>query len=124
MVFAALGLDPELEVFAWFSGVATLGIVVLMALTCLAVLVYFRRNDIQAGLWRSVIAPALGFVGLITILVAVIWNFPTLIGGSQSLADFFFALVVAAVALGIVQALIMRRRNVVAYESLTTAIAV
>ena len=124
VVFAALSLDPELEVFAWFSGVATLGIVVLMALTCLAVLVYFRRNNIQAGLWRAVIAPTLGFIGLITILVAVIWNFPTLIGGSQSLADFFIALVVAALVLGVVQALIMRRRNVVAYDSLTSAIAV
>ncbi|MFT4042966.1 MAG: APC family permease [Gordonia sp. (in: high G+C Gram-positive bacteria)] len=124
VLFAAVGLDPDLQVFAWFSGVATLGIVVLMALTCLAVLVYFRRNAIATDAWRSVIAPSLGLVGLLAILVAVVVNFATLIGGSQALADFFLVIVVAAILVGVVQALIMRRRNVTAYESLTTAIAV
>ncbi|MEP9394971.1 APC family permease [Gordonia sp. VNK1] len=122
-LFAALGLDPELQVFAWFSGVATLGIVVLMALTCVAVIVYFRRKKIAAGVWRSVVAPVLGLLGLGVTLIAVVANFPTLIGGSQSLADFFFALVVAAVLIGVVQALILRRRNETAYDSLTSAIA-
>lgn len=122
-VFAVCGLDPELQVFAWFSGVATLGIVVLMALTCLAVLVYFRRADHDAGRWSTVIAPGIGLVGLVGILVIVVKYFPTLIGGSGTLADIFIGLVVAAVVLGIVQARIIKSRNAVAYENLTDAIA-
>ncbi|MCX2964076.1 APC family permease [Gordonia aquimaris] len=123
VVFAACGLDPELQVFAWFSGVATLGIVVLMALTCLAVLAYFRRHRTDAGLWQTAIAPVIGLVGLVGILLVVVANFPTLIGGSAGLADLFIALVVAAVAIGVGQALLIRRRDPVAYGALTEAIA-
>lgn len=124
-VFAVLGLDPELEVFTWFSGVATLGIVALMALTCLAVIVYFRRPGVATlGRWQSTIAPSIGLVGLVVILLAVLANFTALIGGSSVLANCFLALVVGSVLLGVAQALWMRRANVLAYTELTRAIAV
>ncbi|MCX6471906.1 MAG: APC family permease [Corynebacteriales bacterium] len=123
VVFAATQLDPELQVFAWFSGIATLGIVVLMALTCLAVLVYFRRNRVPVGAWQSTIAPVLGLAGLVSILVILVSNFTTLIGGSATLANIFIALVVASVLLGVVQARIIARRNPAAYDTLTDAIS-
>ena len=122
-VFAACRLDPELQVFAWFSGIATLGIVVLMALTCLAVIVYFRRTRSAVGAWQSLVSPLLGLVGLIAILVIVVANFATLIGGSSTLADIFIALVMLSIVIGVVQARIIARRDPVAYDTLTDAIS-
>lgn len=85
-LFALVGLDPVTQVFAWMAGTATLGVLALMALTCLAVLVYFRRTRVDTRPWQTAGAPALGFVGLLIFLYLTISNFPTLIGGSAGLA--------------------------------------
>ncbi|GAB2655716.1 APC family permease [Gordonia jinhuaensis] len=123
VIFAAAQLDPELQVFSWFSGVATLGIVVLMALTCLAVLTYFRVHSIKLNAWTGIIAPGLGMIGLVGILYMVVSNFTTLIGGSSTLAYIFIAMVVASVVIGVVQALSIRKRNPEGYAELTDAIS-
>lgn len=68
-------------------------------------------------------APAAGLIGLIGILVAVVTYFATLIGGSQGLANAFVALVVAALVIGVVQALMIRRRSPERYADLTAAIS-
>ena len=54
---ALAGLDPVTEVFAWFAGAASVGIVALMTLTSAAVLVFFRRTRIDRRPWNTVIAP-------------------------------------------------------------------
>ena len=42
---ALAGLDPVTQVFAWFVGIPSVGIVALMTLTSAAVVVYFRRTQ-------------------------------------------------------------------------------
>lgn len=79
-ICAALGLDPVLQVFTWFSGVATLAIVVMMAVTAVAVVVYFARRRTAGRAWATRIAPALGFVGLVVCAAAVAAYFPVLVG--------------------------------------------
>jgi amino acid transporter len=79
------GLDPVLEVFTWLSGIATVGIVGLMLLTCAAVLVFFRRTRVDTRLWQTLIAPALGFLGLAAVLVVLVQNLALLMGGSTAL---------------------------------------
>ena len=123
VVFALCRLDPALQVSAWFSGAATLGIVALMALTCVAVVVYFRRSTVRPGVWQSVIAPVLGLVGLLAILVVVVTNFATLIGGSSTLAVILMLVVAATLVVGVVQARMIARRDPAAYRTLTDAIA-
>lgn len=85
-VFAVAGMDPVTQVFAWMAGTATLGVLALMALTCLAVIVFFRRTRVDQRPWHTAIAPALGLVGLAACLWLTISNFSTLIGGSAELA--------------------------------------
>jgi amino acid transporter len=85
-VFALAGMDPVTQVFAWMAGTATLGVLALMALTCLAVLVFFRRTRIDHRPWQTVVAPGLGLAGLLVCLWLTISNFSTLIGGSAGLA--------------------------------------
>ena len=101
-VFALAGLDPVTQVFAWMAGTATLGVLALMALTCLAVLVYFHRSKVDTRLWQTVAAPALGLTGLIVFLWLTISNFPTLIGGSAGLATAIGAVLVVFFAAGAV----------------------
>lgn len=86
MPFAVLGLDPVLTLFAWFSGVAVLGLVVLYFLTSISVVVFFRRTRLDTRPWHTLIAPAIA-AGLIAALaVLVLTNFTLLIGGSAATA--------------------------------------
>jgi amino acid transporter len=100
LVFVVAGMGPVTQVFSWMAGAATLGVLTLMALTCLAVLVYFRRSQVDHRLWHTVAAPALGLAGLLTFLGLTITNFPTLIGGSAGLATAIGAVLVVFFAVG------------------------
>ncbi len=118
------GLDPVAQVFAWAAGTATLGVLVLLVLTCLAVIVFFARSGLDRRLWHTRIAPALGFLGLAVCLVLTIANFPTLIGGSGALALGIGGLLAVVTAVGVVLALVRRERAPVgpaAGDALATA---
>jgi amino acid transporter len=99
-VCALAGLDPVLEVFTWLSGIATVGIVGLMLLTCAAVLVFFRRTRVDTRPWQTVVAPGLGFLGLVAVLVVLVQNLPLLMGGSTALGVGAGVLLLAALVAG------------------------
>lgn len=129
--FALLGLDPLLQVFTWLSGVATVAIVVLMAVTSIAVIVYFTRNRQDRRPWNTMIAPGLGFVGLAISAVVIVAYFPVMVGDVDAAGAPTFgavtwallALVVVVPAFGYAQAAWIRRRRPTAYAKLTDAIA-
>jgi amino acid transporter len=89
-------LDPVTQVFTWFVGAASVGIVVLMTLTSAAVVVYFRRTKFDTRPWHTVIAPSLGFVGLAVLSVMTAVNLPLLVGGSDTLAAIIGVLLAGA----------------------------
>ncbi|MFN3949411.1 APC family permease [Microbacterium sp.] len=130
-VFAVLGLDPLLQVFTWFSGVATVAIVALMAVTSIAVIVYFARNRADRRAWNTVVAPALGFAGLAACAVVIVAYFPVMVGDVDADGAPVFgavtwsllALAVVVPAFGYVQGAWIRRRRPAAYAKLTDAIA-
>ena len=86
MPFAVLGLDPVLTLFAWFSGVAVLGLVVLYFLTSISVVVFFRRTRLDTRPWQTLIAPVLAAALIAALAVLVLTNFTLLIGGSAATA--------------------------------------
>jgi amino acid transporter len=106
VAFAVAGLDPVAQVFAWMAGTATLGVLVLMVLTCAAVLAFFARSGADRRVWHTRVAPVLGFVGLATCLTLTIANFPALIGGSTGLAVAIGAVLVVIALAGIAIALV------------------
>jgi len=65
LVFAIFSLDPVLNLFFWFSGLAVVAIVLIEVLVCVAVIVYFRRNREGENVFQTTIAPAIAGVGLI-----------------------------------------------------------
>ncbi|RWZ59375.1 APC family permease [Labedella populi] len=130
--FAVLGLDPVLQVFTWFAGVATLAIAVLMAATSVAVIAYFRRNrSADARMWNTVIAPVLGFVGLVVSSAVIIAYFPIMVGDVDAtgtptfgaVSVFLLALVVVFPLIGWVQGAVLQRRSPATYADLTEAIS-
>lgn len=100
LVAIVAGLDPVTQVFAWLAGVATVGIIALMVLTCLAIIVFFRRERVLTSPWRTLIAPGIGLAGLTACLLITVDNMPLLVGGSTVLATVLGALLVAAFCAG------------------------
>ena len=131
LVFAALGLDPVLQVFTWFAGVATLAIAILMAITSIAVVVYFVRTRKDKRIWNTVIAPVLGFIGLVGSAVVIGLNFPMLVGDVDAagapafgiVSGVLLGLIVLALAAGWVQGAVLKRSRPAVYATLTEAIS-
>ncbi|MFF5701336.1 APC family permease [Streptomyces sp. NPDC012794] len=117
LVVAALDLDPIGDLYAWFSGAATLGIVLLMAATSLAVIGFFRRADGRQSLWRTVVAPGGAFLGLACVVCLMVANFPLLVGTTTG-AWVIGGLVALSAVAGAVQALVLRARRPAVYERL------
>lgn len=114
-----IGLDPIGQTYTWLSGASTAGLIVLMVLTSVAVIAFFRRVPDGPGVWQAVIAPALAFLGLMAVLVLVIANFGLLVGGSVN-AIVIGGIIIAAFAAGLVGAEYLRRRRPQLYEDLHT----
>ena len=93
-VLAILGIDPLVGVFGSMAGVATVGMVLLMLTTSMAVLVFFlRKRELATGqLWTTRSAPALAVVGLLGSLWLVLSNFTLVTGGSATLSTVLAAI--------------------------------
>jgi amino acid transporter len=88
LLLAVFGVDPLVGVFGSMAGVATVGMVILMLTTSVAVLAYFARHRQSAGgrPWQTRIAPALACLGLLASLWLVLSNFTLVTGGSAALS--------------------------------------
>jgi amino acid transporter len=116
-VEALIGLDPVTQAYTWFSGAATLGVVVLMALTSLSVLVFFRRKAVAGTWWATLLAPVVALIGLGAIVFLVLQNFGLLVGGEVA-AGILLTVMGAFFVGGLVTALVMRSRRPEAYAAL------
>lgn len=67
-VAALLGADPYLQVFLWSAAPGVLGILLLEAITAVAVVAYFRRHGGEFSVWRVLVAPAIAALGLFVLI--------------------------------------------------------
>ena len=97
LVSAVAQLDPVTEIYAWYSGMGAVGVILLMALTSLAVIAFgrWRRDRVPASPSAVTVAATLGGLGLLVVLAVSVWNLPLLVGGST-------AAVICGVTLGAV----------------------
>ena len=94
-------LDPIAQFYTWFAAATTVGFVVLLIATSVAVLVFFGRDRRGHSQWRVRIAPALGLAGLAVTLVLILGNLDGL-AGSSALGWGIVGLLVLSFALGAV----------------------
>ena len=97
VVFAISGADPYTVYAASLIAVGTLGIVALQAMASLSVVAFFwKRPDRQ--LWQGVIAPLIGFIGLVTAFFLAAMHYNTLTGSDNKIVNLVpFALLVIAI---------------------------
>jgi amino acid transporter len=79
-LFALRGLDPVLNLFYWFSGLAVVAIVLVEILVSVAVVVYFRRTREDTRPWHTLVAPVLSAIGLLVGLYLLVSRFGLLAG--------------------------------------------
>ena len=110
LIFAALDADPILQLFAWFSNLATLCVILLMAMTSIAVCVYFHRHpEFKVGLIRGRILPIFSCLALLIVLLLAVVHFDVLTGASQLLSYSLCAVIPAALLGGIYLAARLRK---------------
>ncbi|HEX9030412.1 MAG TPA: APC family permease [Streptosporangiaceae bacterium] len=80
VVFAIGGWDPMTHLFFWLGTTGGFGILLLLALTAIAVITFFARDSRGEGIWQRLIAPAIAAVLLIGIVVLAVQNYGTLLG--------------------------------------------
>lgn len=106
-VVLVTGMDPITEAYGTLAGAIGYGIIVLMAATSLAVIVYFRRRGGPRFGWRSTVAPAFAFVALVAIGVVSFANIDILTGDPTK-SIIVIGYLAAAVLVGIVLAVVRR----------------
>ncbi|HEY3682048.1 MAG TPA: APC family permease [Streptosporangiaceae bacterium] len=75
--FAIGGLDPYRQLVTVMSGLSTLGIILLQTFASIAIVVYFRRRG-DRRYARTLVAPVLGCLGMLTATALLLRNFATL----------------------------------------------
>jgi amino acid transporter len=111
--FALSGAPPMQDLFFDLGTTGGFGIILLLALTSVAVIAFFARDPDGETAWRRLIAPGVAFVLLAGIVVLVVAHYATLLGtGPGSPATWALPSAYAAAAvIGVVWAVIMRARR-------------
>ncbi|WP_231939743.1 APC family permease [Brevibacterium siliguriense] len=116
VIFAVVGsgsddpLFPVVTLFTWLTNMGAFGLVLLMALTALAVVGFLCTKTGEYSLWTRVIAPGLSAVGLLALFVAIVINFNVLIGaeGTTILSWLLPAIVLVPGLIGTIWAVVLR----------------
>lgn len=116
-LFRIADLDPILQVVPAMLGFGTLAIVVLQALAALSIVVHFRRaGDPRLG--STLVAPAIGFIGLSFIVVMAVTHFDVVAGSTEKTITNLPWLLVLALVIGVGQALYLKSNQSEAYDGL------
>lgn len=103
------GVDPILY-YAAILGVLSVGFLVMLLLTDVAVVRYMKANGGEhSSVWATVVCPVIAFIGLFACLVLAVQNFDLIIGGSRGLANFMLAVTTAIFLGGCAMALFLKR---------------
>lgn len=79
IIAAVTQIDPVVSLFFVGTNLGALGVLILMVLTSIAVIGYFRERPGLERPWSRTVAPALGGLLLTLVLVLVLDNFHTLL---------------------------------------------
>jgi len=85
-LFAALGLDPVVNLFVWMTQTGTLGILGLMALTSFSVIAFFGRDQMGEGFWATKIWPLITGLVMAALFIKIFMDFGALTGSEGILA--------------------------------------
>lgn len=87
LVASLLNADPTIEIGTWLYASGVVGIVGAQLVCAVAVVAFFARDRRGHSVWRVIVAPALGSLGLATVFVAILINFEYISGYSELLPN-------------------------------------
>jgi amino acid transporter len=118
--YALAGAPPMQDLFFDLGTTGGFGLLLLYALTSVAVIVFFARNPTQETAWARLIAPALAAVLLSGIAVLAVQHYATLLGVAPGSAPAWAlpAGYAAAAALGLGWGLIIKIRRPEVYATI------
>ncbi|HEY5989507.1 MAG TPA: hypothetical protein VIV12_24485 [Streptosporangiaceae bacterium] len=105
--YAVAGWDPMTRLFFWLGAMGGLGIVVLLAVTAVAVIVFFGRDPRGESTWARLTAPSLAAALLGGVAALAVAHYHTLLGvppgavAAWALPAAYAALAVIGVAWGL-----------------------
>ncbi|MFT4025644.1 MAG: APC family permease [Novosphingobium sp.] len=102
------GIDPLLGLTTSLTGLGSVGLMALLALTAFAVPCFFGLR--QAGFAHTV-APALGGAMLLLGTAMSVINYPLLTGSDLPIINGLLVILPVVAVVGVVQALVLRRRD-------------
>lgn len=110
VIYAVGGWNPMTDLFFWLGTTGGFGILILLAITSIAVVAYFARNSAAENIWRRAVAPGLAAIALVVMTYLVANNFSLLLGySSPSVAGKILpALYLVAAIIGVGWALYLR----------------
>jgi amino acid transporter len=80
VAYAIGGWTPMTDLFFWLGTTGGFGVLILLALTAVAVIAFFARDPRGESAWTRLIAPALAAVLLAGIVVLAVLHYGTLLG--------------------------------------------
>ena len=118
-LFAIAGLDPITSLVPSMLGFGTLSVIVLQALAALSIVVYFRREH-DPRIWSTLIAPGIGFLGLLAISVLAVANFDIVAGSDALVIRLMPLLLIVAIVGGIGYGAYLAKTKPAVYDGLAT----
>lgn len=118
LAIIALSAGDPAAVYSRLGGTGGFAVLLLMLLTSLSVVGFFRkRRDLtDASVWSTFATPVLSVLGFLTVLYLAIANFDVMTGGELSVAVGLQAAIWGFLTVGIVTALVYRKRRPATYE--------
>lgn len=101
LVFFLAGADPYEQMFVWLIALGGLGLIALMAMTSVAVVVYFVRTRRERGVWSTKIAPVLAALALTGEVVMLVVNWDVQTNGAGGIVPYLPLLLLAAALVGL-----------------------
>lgn len=110
---------PILTLFTWLTNAAAFGLVFLLAVTSVSIMVRLNK-DKTFGIFTRIIAPLIATVGLATVFILVMLNFPLMIGdtGSAALVWVMPGIILGSGVLGLIWGEYLRRARPQIYAGL------
>ncbi|WP_321847150.1 APC family permease [Paraburkholderia bannensis] len=108
--FMLRNADPVQVIFMWMVALGTLGVLVLQTLGAVGVIGFFSRIH-ERPVWQGVVAPVLGALGLLAVVIVAVTNFGALSGSTEGISTRLPWLVLIAALIGVLNGFLRRGTN-------------
>lgn len=124
IIAIVIGADPFLGLALWTYATGVQGLVFAQAVAAIAVVGYFLKDRRGFSVWRVIVAPSIGAIGLIAGYFLIATNFDIVTGLTGPINQVLLLPTPILLIGGIIVGLVLRKRKPKYYEGLTQSIPV